>query len=249
VAQTFLEGIPEYSRIIFWTNHQNEYKVFKKVCKERKVEADILFNPFRTREKAIVKDLKKVLGKGMEFKSSVKLPDKDERICDELCTEMDGRTFIDLAHINDLIHTSIILDELMSKKRMKEFYVFFNFRSDRPERVFVYLDAFLPLFEHAVKGIIVRSDSLPLSPEFSINRIKKTYFKGSKVPFYSCETLDDFTQKVLPNIPKKSNIVMVGNTADKFGKDLIAKFGMFRKTYPILNEVEEDLCDEEDEGF
>lgn len=238
VAQTYLNCIPPHTHVIFWTSHPREYKAFKKVCKGQGIEkVDILFSPFRTREKSIFKSLKRILDeKEIKIKNTKNLLKKEGGIPSEIVTKIKGRTFIDIAHINDVVHTSLVLNEIMKKKHLEKIYLFFNFRADRPERMVVFMDAFLPLFKDAIKGIIFRSDSLTLPPEFSINRIKEKYFENP-ISIHECNSVDDLLEKIVPRIPKKGTIVMVGNTADPFGQELISRLGLFKDTYPILDKV------------
>ena len=236
VAETFINSIPPGIPILFWTNHRPEYRAFRKACRENGVNADILFGPLRTREQVMFKGLKKHLDrrgirvKPGKFKGTGKIPD-------EIIARIKGRTFIDLGHINDVVHTALALDEIMARKRIRKIYLFLNFRADRPERVLVFADAFLPMFGRAVEGVIINSDSIALPASFLMKRIREKYFPGAKIPFYGCGSVKEL-RALLGRIPRGSTVVMVGNTAGSFGKALIKDFGLFRDTYPILDTID-----------
>lgn len=235
VAETFLKTVSSYSHIIFWTNHIPEYNAFKKVCREKNVQnVDILFSPLRFREKTIFQSFRKILDqRGLKYRSVKSFVKKGGGIPFEIFAEIKGRTFINIAHINDIVHTSLALNEIMARKHIKDIFLFLNLRADRPERVLVFVDAFLPLFKDVIKGVVVRCTSMATPTSFLIKRIKTHYLKSPEMPFFACETTDDLDQ-ILTQIPKKSVVVMVGNTADDFGKELINKFRFFRESYPIL---------------
>lgn len=237
VAEIYLNSIPKKIPVIFWTNHEIEYKSFKQVCKRMKRKADILFSLYRDREQIIFSALKKYLDiKGIKCKKE-KHSKKKPGLEPEVISKIQNKTFINLGHINDALHSSLALDAILSRKKYKKVYFFFNFRTDRLERVSIFLDAFLPLFSDYVEGIIIRSDSIALSPDFLIKKIKNTYFKNKKIQMYTCDTVAGFLLDVLPKIPDKKTIVMLANTADEFGYYIISKMDLFKETYPIIKKI------------
>ncbi len=238
VAKGYLDSVPKKTPLIFWTNHKLEYEAFKKICGEMKRKADIIFSPLRDREQTIFPALKKYLDKKKiscntleEFKGSGDIPT-------EIIAKIQNKTFINLGHVNDVLHTALALDEIVFRKKIKKVYFLFNFRSDRHERIFVFINAFIPLFKNLIEGIIIRSDSLPLSADFLKKKIKKKYFASSNIPIHICNDLSDLLLDILPKIPDRKTIVMLGNTADEFGYFLISKLGLFKDTYPIIEKID-----------
>ncbi len=238
VARGYLDSVPRKIPIIFWTNHKLEHEAFKRVCREVKRKADILFSPLRDREETIFPALKKYLDEKKIKCNTLKAFKGSGNIPSEIISKIQNKTFINLGHVNDVLHTALALDEIVSRKEIKRVYFLFNFRSDRPERAFVFINAFIPLFQNLIEGIIIRSDSLSLTVEFLKKDIKKKYFADYDIPIYSCDSVADLLVDILPQIPDKKTIIMLGNTADEFGYFLISKLGLFKDTYPILESID-----------
>lgn len=237
-VKAFINSVPKRSFAVFWTNHKCEYTAIKKAFSQKKVKGVLLFSSLEDREKVILKSIQPLLeAKGFNIRLDAKTGKEDRKDAMEELTAIIGKkTFVNLGHINDPVHTYIAFEYLMSKLRLKGCYLLFNFRADRMERVPLFIDAFLPIVKHFVKGIIVHSDSIGFSSKFIAKKVRE-HIRDEKIEAYTCENYEDFIQKVLPKIPDGSTIVMVANTANDFGFKIIDKLKLFRETYPMLKKI------------
>lgn len=276
-AETFIRSIPSYSHVIFWSNHEYEYDVFKKSCEKiGRKNVDILLSPLDNREFVIYASLKKIIKqKNMEIKKEILTDEEFEKMIDahgqqivakigkylpknvfecpvdEKCPPKavkpipeeifyygkDNKTIVDIGHVNDPIHTYIILHQIMDQKEFDKFYLLFNFREDRLERIPLFIEGFLPLIIEHLKGIIIRSDAIAFSPSYLAKYIKNNITGTKNLEFYTFNDFNGFLNDITPQIPEDNYIIMVANTADKFGYELIDKLNLFRESYPILNEI------------
>ncbi len=251
-AETFIKSVPPYSHIIFWTNHYYEYEVFKKVCNEMNIkEADIIYSSLDERETKIQESMKKFcIAHGREIRDDYHpnpcyvyecpLEKADKPLPPEIFSDKLGtKKFVDIGHVNDPIHTYMISKQILSETGLEKVYLLFNFREDRVERIPLFLDGFLPLLKDSVAGIIVHSNHVAFSPGYLIKYMKKNVFDDpEKIKFYSFKDFDEFKEKIIPEIPDNSIILMVANTADKFGYELIDRLHLFRESYPILYDID-----------
>ncbi|MBI5679854.1 MAG: hypothetical protein HZC47_03035 [Methanobacterium sp.] len=257
-AETFIKSIPPYSHIIFWSNHEYEYDVFKKSFeKSGRNDADILLSSLDDRESVIYAALKKIIDqKGMKISKDISSEITPatkvcEFVIEETCPspithaipeevfsyDLQHRVFVDVGHVNDPIHTYLILHQIMAQKKFEKFYLLFNFREDRLERIPLFIEGFLPLIMEHVKGIIIRSDAIAFSPSYLAKYIKNNITGAENLKFYTFNDFNEFLNDVTPQIPEDNYIIMVANTADKFGYELIDKLNLFRESYPILNKI------------
>ena len=254
-ARTFIKSVPHYSHIIFWSNHEFEYEVFRDTYEKiGRGDADILFSTLEDRELTIYKALKKIIDeKGMKIKKDInEFSDKIIYECpmDEKCPYLIKEyvpeeifsqnikpiTFIDIGHVNDPIHTHIIFNQIMDQKNDNEVYLLLNFREDRVERIPLFIEGFIPLVEDQIKGIIIHSQNIAFTSDYLVKYAKNQLQNPDKMEFYTFKEFDEFVDDLAPQLPPESYVIMVANTADKFGYELIDKLHLFRESYPILDD-------------
>ncbi|NYB51558.1 MAG: hypothetical protein HVN35_03195 [Methanobacteriaceae archaeon] len=256
-AETFIKSIPPYSHMIFWSNHQYEYELFKKTCENMGIsDCDILHSKLEDRELVIYQALEKILKeKNLQIPRDIsefttqyvyecpideKCPVEVKSLPDEIfSSDLSPRTFVDIGHINDPIHTHIIFHQILAEREIEnhEIYLLFNFREDRLERIPLFIEGFLPLVQDHISGIIIHSTNVAFTPDYLIGYIKKNLKTDKKIKFHKFNDFKEFIGDVVPQLPPNSYIVMVANTADKFGYELIDRLNLFRDSYPILNHI------------
>ncbi|MBM3200486.1 hypothetical protein FJZ53_06110 [Candidatus Woesearchaeota archaeon] len=234
---TFTDSIPRYAFAVFWTNHKNEYEALQKVFSKTKRKGIVLFSQLKDRERVILEAIEPIAeSKGFKIKHLKKELKKAEDPLKELSAKINQRRFVNIGHINDPVHTYMAFLYIVSEENVKNVYVLFNFRADRTERFPMFIGAFLPLVSGFVEGVIVHSDSLGLSSKFISDRIRKDY-SNQNLKVYTCEDYKELVKSVIPQIPEDAMIVMVGNTANDLGFEIISRSNLFLETYPILKEI------------
>lgn len=237
-AQFFLECTPRNSHIIFWTNHATEFDAFQNVClKPKHRGVQLLFSTYEERDAIITQSIRSFARtKGIKIRSGNSRGAIASSSFDELATQASSSaTIVNLGHINDPIHTHMQFQRYASKLKNHKKYLLLNFRADRQERTFLFMDAFIPLICNQIKGIIIHSDDHSLPWWYIVSRIHKHLGPYShNVRLWKCDSFSDLEHNIFPELLAPSTIVMVGNTTNQFGCELINSLKLFRETYPIL---------------
>lgn len=233
VARTYIDSLPEDVPILFWTNHNKEYSVFKSALGKKKRESKLVTTTFERRDGVVLKSLyEHLLKKGYRL-DSPKNEDTPLGLKGEIVANYKGRTIINVGHINDFVHSVSAIDKIIKAGKIRKFYVFLNYRADRPERNLTFSNAFLDLYKGKIKGIIVHSDSIVFDAGYLKRKLQRQY---KDLEILTCKNEEQFFKRI-EELPTGSEIIWVGNTADEFGYNVIKKTGMFRYTYPILDTI------------
>lgn len=239
-SKIFLNSVYSKTQIIFYSNHAIEVEQMHKTAKKLKLSFPIIEVPLSLRNKAVIECMSKILKKkDIQLKPYTKIYDLAHRtdttlIKNEMLAELDdSKLLINLGSINDLLHTQIFIDEVQDKMD-GPYYLMLNFREDREDRTWIFMNYILPKISGSFDGVIIRSDS----PVFTENYIKR--FVAKKFQTIVCiptSSFSDFKDRVVNLLPAKSKIIILANTANDFGFELIEHYKFFQESYPVLKKV------------
>lgn len=233
-AKMFLSTIPRGKKIIFWTNHSLEKETMEAALeKDTKSNVTILFSDLKYRDEMISQEVFSFFG--IDYKPVKTEQKNDHLVTSEIIATLPGdKKLIDLGSVNDLLHTQLFLDDIQSQFTDRPMYLFLNIRADREDRAWLFLEYILPLVAKEYTGVIVFSEHTVFSSKYISKLIRKKYPKMNSIP---CVSLDDLEDNIVPALPDKSVVMVVANTANKFGLGIIGRFKLYRESYPILNKI------------
>jgi hypothetical protein len=235
----FMNSVTRKSKVVFWSNHAYEVNVAKELMgKSKKVE--ILQGFLEDRDDMIlpyVAEIATVKGFGLRIPPKPLARNRlfqSKFILAESVAGLDnGKSLINLGSVNDLLHTHMLFNEAL-RDYSPPFYLLLNFRHDRDERIWQFLEYYKPFMNHYFRQVIIYSEHLAFSSHYVCRSIKKSY---PEVSTRICQGFSDFEDNILPALPAKSTVLVVANTANRFGEELIDKYKFFRDSYPILKDV------------
>lgn len=236
-SKIFLNSIPKKTKIIFWTNHPEEINAMKAASKHFPNIA-ILSSDLSERDGLIINEVYASLHKQYPnlSKPTPAAPKQKplELVSQEITYQLPRDcTLINLGSVNDLLHTQMFLDEIIAKYS-EPFYLLINFRADRDERTWLFMQYVLPQIAKNFDGVIIRSEHPIWSAAYIEKYSHKHFPLVINIPF---ETFNDFNGDILYKLPEKSVVIVLANTANEFGFELIQRYHLFQESYPILKDV------------
>lgn len=239
-AKIFLNSLYQHTHTVFYTNHSLEERQMLETSKQLQLTFPIIYKPLVERDRNIIISITELLVElGIKVSDYTEIyPNKVKNdivmLKKEMLAKLDnGKLLINLGSINDLLHTQLFIDEVVRKYK-GPYYLVLNFREDREDRTWIFMNYILPKISESFDGVIIRSDH----PAFTEKYIKR--YIQSNYPLILCLTtpsFKDFKSRVIKLLPDNSKIIVLANTANDFGFDIIEHFDLFQDSYPVLKQV------------
>lgn len=236
IATTFLDSIHRSSQIIFWTSHSFEKETFDAACRRRRLKPlASLRGDLPQRESQIFPSVQAVAARHGITLEPFYIPSESIVVPPEDLAELpNGRLFINCGDINDPLHTHLLLDQIISEGPERPLLLLFNLRADREGRLWMFARHFVKAFKNRLYGIILLSEHLAFSPQYLASYYRRLLKHSHDIALLTCGGFDDFRFRMVDHLPPDCLVVMIGNTTNEFGYQVIDYYRLLHATYPEL---------------